>query len=107
MDPLQLILARNFSIWNFAAGIQNEADAIAAAKAWLLFPSQTPNCPRCRSPLNKEAKSTYKLDFRWRCRRAGCKKIISPLAKTFFERSNVSFLDTLRLIFHFLSKEKV
>uniref|UniRef100_A0A2A4JDY6 ISXO2-like transposase domain-containing protein n=1 Tax=Heliothis virescens TaxID=7102 RepID=A0A2A4JDY6_HELVI len=103
MEPFQLLLARNFSIWNYAAAICSEERAIEAAKRWLLIPSQTPRCPSCGRPMNAETNTNYKLGFRWRCRRAGCNIIRSPLKGTFFERSNVS----IRLLLHFFRRDKV
>lgn len=110
MDPLQLILARYFNIWNFACAIRDEETAVAAAKAWLLIPARTPRCPICRGNMSREPKLSYKLKYRlrcWRCAREGRPSIRSPLKNTFFERSHVSVLDTLRLMLHFLRKDKV
>ena len=107
MDPFSVILDRNFSLWNYAAAISSEERAIEAAKRWLLIPSETPRCPSCRRPMNSERNRDYKLGFRWRCRRAGCNVIRSPLKGTFFERSNVSILNTLILLLHFFRQDKV
>ncbi|KAF9411150.1 hypothetical protein HW555_010012 [Spodoptera exigua] len=110
MDPLQLILARYFNIWNFACAIRDEETAVAAAKAWLLIPARTPRCPICRGNMSREPKLSYKLKYRlrcWRCAWEGRPSIRSPLKNTFFERSHVSVLDTLRLMLHFLRKDKV
>ncbi|KAF9419654.1 hypothetical protein HW555_003932 [Spodoptera exigua] len=82
------VMARNFNIWNYAAAICSEERATEAAKRWLLIPSQT-------------------VPILWRCRRAGCNVIRSPLKGTFFERSNVSILNTMRLLLHFFRKDKV
>uniref|UniRef100_A0A2H1VVA2 SFRICE_031219 n=1 Tax=Spodoptera frugiperda TaxID=7108 RepID=A0A2H1VVA2_SPOFR len=67
MNPLELILARNFNLWNYACAIPNEETAVAAAKAWLLIPTRTPRCPTCRGPMSREAKDSYKLKYRLRC----------------------------------------
>ncbi|KAF9801728.1 hypothetical protein SFRURICE_014882 [Spodoptera frugiperda] len=90
MNPLELILARNFNLWNYACAIPNEETAVAAAKACLLIPTRTPRCPTCRGPMSREAKDSYKLKYRLRCWRA-----------------HVSVLNTLRLMVHFLRKDKV
>ncbi|KAF9419671.1 hypothetical protein HW555_003949 [Spodoptera exigua] len=110
MDPLQVILARYFNIWNFVCAIRDEETAVAAAKAWLLIPARTPRCPICRGNMSREPKLSYKLKYRlrcWRCAREGRPSIRSPLKNTFFERSHVSVLDTVRLMLHFLRKDKV
>ncbi|XP_022819098.1 uncharacterized protein LOC111351411 [Spodoptera litura] len=110
MDPLQLILARNFNLWTYACAILNEETAVTAAKAWLLIPARTPRCPTCRGPMSRETKMSYKLKYRlrcWRCAREGRPSIRSPLKNTFFERAHVSVLNTLRLMVHFLRKDKV
>ncbi|CAG4981626.1 unnamed protein product [Colias eurytheme] len=52
MDPLKLILARNFSLWNFASAINTEEAPIYAAKKWLLIPEDVPKCPECASRIH-------------------------------------------------------
>lgn len=90
MDALQLILARNFNIWNYAAVISNEERAVEAARSWLLLPNRVARCPNCRQMMNVEQRSDYKINFRWRCRRQGCNKTASPTSNTFFDKSQCS-----------------
>lgn len=106
MNPLDLILARNFNIWNYAT-INSRERAVAAAQAWLLLPTRTPRCSRCRNLMHRENRSDNDAGFRWRCRRNGCNIIVSPLKNTFFEKSHLSILKTLRLIYHFFVKDDV
>ncbi|KAG7295072.1 hypothetical protein JYU34_022541 [Plutella xylostella] len=93
-------------------GIPNNAAAIEAAKAWLLIPSRPPRCPNCRVRMCREVKESYKLGYRWRCWRCTRarderQKTLSPLAKTFFARGKVSMVAYLRLMVHFLRRDKV
>lgn len=107
LDPLALILERNFDFWNFAESIHTEEQAITAAKRWLLIPSGPPRCPACNQSMKAERKTNYKLGFRWRCRMQGCNKIKSPLQGTLFQKCKVSILSTLRLILVFFKRFKV
>lgn len=110
MNALDILRVRNFSLWNFGKVITSEEQAIAAAHSWLLIPT---SAPRCRNigcggrPMRKDIRRSYKIGFRWRCGRRDCRKIISPLKNTFFDRSHISVLATLRLILHFLRRDKV
>jgi len=111
--PFHLILQlQSISIWEIARVIPNEEAAITAAYAWGLIPDQL-NCPGCGSKMTKQSKPSYKLGFRWRCRKTvpnNCRDLgvyFSPLHNTFFERAKLPILTTLRLIIHFYLKHKV
>ena len=69
-----------------------------------LIPQNGRNCSgkngnTCGARMRVENDRTMKIDFRWRCTIA-CKASANPLAETFFEYSNLSFVD-LRLMFCF------
>lgn len=110
MNPMDLVLARNFNMWNYAASISDEKTALVAAKAWLLMPNADRRslCPHCREPMSVEVRADFKVGFRWRCRRRSCTGgVISPSTNTFFEKSKLSVLKTMRLIFHFFRRDLV
>ncbi len=110
MDILGLLNADNFNLFTFGALIHNEQAAIQAAYHLQLISDDAPRCPRCHNPMKREVKESYKLGYRWACRRTACRvrgrrgRILfpvilkSPLEGTFFANVHLSFLQTLRLV---------
>lgn len=107
MRPLDLILARNFSVWIFAATIHSEEDAALAAVEWLLLPAGPPRRPRCRTVMLREARASCGLGYRWRCRRRVCRATVSPARGILCEGGRVGIQGTLRLLFHFFRGDRV
>lgn len=102
----QLLQDDNFSLWNFAALIRDEASALEAAYEWRLL-SRNANCPMCHRLMGKQSRPDLKLGFRWRCNHRQCRTTLSPTKDTWFEKTKITVLQTMRIFVHWFLRHPV
>lgn len=93
--------------WNLAPYLATEQTAIDLAQEWGLIPREVA-CPSCCMNMGQEVHMSSKLGYRYRCRRQQCGDIrVSPLKNTFFDKMHVSVQQTMQLMYHFFTQQKV
>jgi hypothetical protein len=92
---------------NFKNIIKSESDAIRYCTLAGILPSidsQPPHCPTHINSIMKTSKCIKnKLGFCYVCTEQNCKKSISPLKRTWFENSHITFTQGLHIILCYLA----
>lgn len=94
----------NLNELTFGNLIQNESDAEKFVTANNLVSMSPPNCPTCWSEMRME-KTRGKPSFR--CKKKICRKRVSPFNGTWFEKSKLTKLQILKLVFLFCNRRPV